>query len=102
VFHRDIVCLRNITLKTLHKVDDDDDDNDNNNNNKIVSLILLQSLELFIHFTVHIPKDMHRNASNPMHTRELPQIAHATAYIQTEQHGISSRADGGNSYLTGR
>jgi hypothetical protein len=29
-----MVCLRNISLDTLHKGDtDDDDDNDNNNNN---------------------------------------------------------------------
>ena len=36
VFPRDIVCLRNISINTLHKGDDDDDnnnDNDNNNNN---------------------------------------------------------------------
>jgi hypothetical protein len=36
VFPRDMVCLRNINVDTLHKgdtEDDDDDDNDNNNNN---------------------------------------------------------------------
>jgi len=35
VFPRDIVCLRNISINTLHKGvhDDDDDDDDNNNNN---------------------------------------------------------------------
>ena len=37
LFPRDIVCLRNISINTLHKGDDDDDDhdddNDNNNNN---------------------------------------------------------------------
>jgi hypothetical protein len=38
VFPRDIVCLRNISVDTLHKGDaedddDDDDDDDNNNNN---------------------------------------------------------------------
>jgi hypothetical protein len=27
------VCLRNISINTLHKGDDDDDDDDNNNNN---------------------------------------------------------------------
>jgi len=31
VFPRDIVCLRNISINTLHK-GDDDDDNDNDNN----------------------------------------------------------------------
>ena len=29
----DIVCLRNMSINTLHKGDDDDDDDDNNNNN---------------------------------------------------------------------
>ena len=38
MFPRDIVCLRNISVDTLHKGDtedndDDDDDDDNNNNN---------------------------------------------------------------------
>jgi hypothetical protein len=34
VFPRDMVCLRNISVNTLHKGDiDDDDDNNNNNNN---------------------------------------------------------------------
>jgi len=35
VFPRDMVCLRNISVDTLHKGDtnDDDDDNDDNNNN---------------------------------------------------------------------
>jgi hypothetical protein len=36
VFPRDRVCLRNISVNTLHKgnaEDDDDDDNNNNNTN---------------------------------------------------------------------
>jgi hypothetical protein len=39
MFPRDMVCLRNISVDTLYKVDteddddDDDDDDDNNNNN---------------------------------------------------------------------
>ena len=33
MFPRDIVCLRNISINTLHKGDDDDDDDDDNNNN---------------------------------------------------------------------
>jgi len=32
-FPRDIVCLRNTNINTLHKGDDDDDDDNNNNNN---------------------------------------------------------------------
>jgi len=38
MFPRDMVCLRNISEDTLHKVgteDDDDDDDDENNNNNI-------------------------------------------------------------------
>jgi len=42
MFPRDMVCLRNISVDTLHKGDtegdndnDDDDDNNNNNNNNI-------------------------------------------------------------------
>jgi len=38
-------------------------------------------LEIIIHFTVEIPNGTLRNASNPMHTRALPQTAHDTAYI---------------------
>jgi hypothetical protein len=38
-----MVCLRNISVDTLHKGDDDDDDddddNDNNNNNNIINAI---------------------------------------------------------------
>ena len=33
MFPRDIVCLRNMSISTLHKGDDDDDDDNNNNNN---------------------------------------------------------------------
>jgi hypothetical protein len=35
-----MVCLRNISVNTLHKgdADDDDDDNNNNNNNKFLVL----------------------------------------------------------------
>ena len=31
VFPRDMVCLRNMCVDTLHKGDNDDDDDDNNN-----------------------------------------------------------------------
>ena len=33
MFPRDTVCLRNISVDTLHKGDTKDDDNNNNNNN---------------------------------------------------------------------
>jgi hypothetical protein len=33
MFPRDMVCLRNISVNTLHKGDNDDDNDDGNNNN---------------------------------------------------------------------
>ena len=33
MFPKDVVCLRNISVDTLHKRDTEDDDCDNNNNN---------------------------------------------------------------------
>jgi hypothetical protein len=36
VLPRDMVCLRNISVDTLHKGDIEDDDNNNNNNNETV------------------------------------------------------------------
>jgi hypothetical protein len=33
MFPRDMVCLRNISVDTLHKGDSEDDDDENNNNN---------------------------------------------------------------------
>jgi len=35
VFPRDIVCLRKISINTLHKEEEEDDDDDNNNNNSL-------------------------------------------------------------------
>jgi hypothetical protein len=43
LFRRDVVCLRNISVNTLHKRDDDDDDDDNNNN-KICSYLRVVDL----------------------------------------------------------
>ena len=37
MFPRDIICLRNISINTVHRGDDDDDDDDNNNNNNTFS-----------------------------------------------------------------
>jgi len=43
MFPRDMVCLRNISVDTMHKGDndddDDDDDNNNNNNKSIVKIV---------------------------------------------------------------
>jgi hypothetical protein len=33
LFPRDVVCLRNISINTLHKGDDDDDDDDDDDYN---------------------------------------------------------------------
>ena len=48
MFPRDMVCLRNMTVDTLHKGDtkdddddNDDDDDDNNNNNNKLNLVTL-------------------------------------------------------------
>jgi len=35
LYPRDTVCLRNISINTLHKGDDNCDDDDDNNNNTI-------------------------------------------------------------------
>ena len=40
VFPRDMVCLRNICINTLHKGDDDDDDNNNNNKSYLLKICL--------------------------------------------------------------
>ena len=42
----DIVCLRNISINTLHKGDVDDDDDDNNNNNIMLIIIIIISNEI--------------------------------------------------------
>ena len=47
MFPGDIVCLRNISINTLHKGDDDDDndddDDDDNNNNNNITYVSLRS-----------------------------------------------------------
>ena len=51
LFPRDIVCLRNISINTLHKgdddVDDDDDDNNNTNTNFLSLVKPFRLLEAF-------------------------------------------------------
>jgi len=46
MFPRDMVCLRNISVDTLHKGDteddDDDDDDDDNDNDNFLFLLLFQ------------------------------------------------------------
>ena len=53
MFPRDIVCLRNISINTLHEGDgdyddddddDDDDDNNNNNNNNALSFDVVSKI----------------------------------------------------------
>ena len=61
MFPRDIVCLRNMSISTLHKGDDDDDDNDNddddddnnnNNNNNNCGCSIIRT-ELLIMGQIH-------------------------------------------------
>ena len=40
MFPRDMVCLRNISVDTLHKGDTEDDNDDDNNNNSNNNSIL--------------------------------------------------------------
>jgi len=40
MFPRDMACLRNISVDTLHKGDGEDDDDDNNNNKKIIIILI--------------------------------------------------------------
>jgi len=49
VFSRDIVCLRNISINTLHKGDDDDDDDDGDNNKSRATTNVLSEYELIIY-----------------------------------------------------
>ena len=39
MFPRDIVCLRNIGINTLHEGDDDDDDDDDDDNNTGITFV---------------------------------------------------------------
>jgi len=60
VFPRDIVCLRNMSISSLHKgdYDDDDDDDDNNNNNTnslyfvIINLHKINAMSTFFPFKI--------------------------------------------------
>jgi hypothetical protein len=42
VFPRDMVCLRNICVDTLHKGDTDDNNNNNNNNNLKYNILCIE------------------------------------------------------------
>jgi hypothetical protein len=43
LYLREMVCLRNMCINTLHKEDsDDDDDDDNNNNNNLFPSTMFQ------------------------------------------------------------
>ena len=56
MFPRDIVCLRNISINTLHKGDDDDDDDDddNNNNNNNCNNKIPSTMKLKVDFKFRI------------------------------------------------
>ena len=51
MFPRDMVCLRNISVDTLHEgdIEDDDDDNNNNNNNNNNRYTMESTQELAIY-----------------------------------------------------
>jgi hypothetical protein len=62
---RDIVCLRNISINTLHKGDDeyDDDDDDNNNNNNNNNIVLRDrenKIALIIDTAVPLTSNLHK------------------------------------------
>ena len=56
MFPSDMVCLRNITVDTLHKGDTDDDDADdnNNNNNNLASWNIIIKCCVFVLFYCHV------------------------------------------------
>jgi hypothetical protein len=68
LFPKDIVCLRNISIDTLHKGDtedddddDDDDDNNNNNNNKQLHFNICKGTGVQLdkkHWYKHVPKSV--------------------------------------------
>jgi len=60
VFPRDIICLRNISINTLHKGDDDDDDDDDN----VVVLMVLFNICCCISFPVLGHQKSKPNADN--------------------------------------
>jgi len=67
MFPRDVVCLRNMSVDTLHKgdtKDDDDDDDDNNNNNK----------QVIIGATGTISKSFKQYLSNIQGKHEIKEI----------------------------
>ena len=41
LFPRDMICLRNISVDTLHKGDAEDDDDDNDNKGIIIIIIII-------------------------------------------------------------
>jgi hypothetical protein len=73
---RDIDCLRNISINTLHKGDDDDDDDDDNNNNNNTGnwnqLKLIQK----------IPEQRTGKARNQV-TTENSHIGHSTHTVES-------------------
>jgi hypothetical protein len=54
MFPRVVVCLRNISVDTLHKGDPDDDDDDDNNNNNNNNNNTLNPLNAKVNPTCHL------------------------------------------------
>jgi len=71
VFPRDMVCLRNTRVDTLHKgdINDDDDDDDNNNNNE---------------YTQNRPA-LHKNRNETIKYRQLLQIQQTVQHLRCSQ-----------------
>ena len=74
VFPRDIVCLRNVSISTLHKGDDDDDDD--NNNKKLFKIKNGTSKNTHKYYNRHVshktPNPLHRHY--PFVTKFFPEI----------------------------
>ena len=84
VFPKDMVCLRNTSVNTLHKGDTDDDDNSNNN---AIRSTILQSPGQIKYF----PSTEAQNISsshlyNTVHNRSVPAgNKHVLSTAQKEQ-----------------
>jgi hypothetical protein len=92
---RDIVCLRNISINTLHKGDDDDDDdsynddddnnnNNNNDNNQVQRMwnVKTNVIPVIIGANGTISKSFRKYLSNVPVKHEIKEL-HKTAILGT-------------------
>ena len=77
----DIVCLRNISINTLHKGDDDVNNNNNNNNNKVYSKLrqryFLKALFEMLYMSIVIADKICYSIPKPVATKP---VSHAAKY----------------------